>query len=97
MARFYGVVDPMSTRKQATRCGQDRLKTIAAGWSGAIEVVVFPDPRDSEVDVFQVNLIPWKDSGGEPMNLISGVLDSNSEFQILEFFGTGVREEPLRP
>jgi len=64
MSHFYGTLK--GVRGEATRCGTagSGLITFAAGWHGAICVTVYVDP-DTEADMAEINLVPWRGSGGK--------------------------------
>lgn len=76
MAHFYGTVQ--GNRGEVFRCGtvSSGLTTCAAGWHGAIETVVYFD-SELDHDCFVVRLIPWQGSGGEPLELLRGKLESH--------------------
>lgn len=76
MAHFYGTLQ--GNRGKATRCGakSSTLQTVAAGWGGAINTVVWHDLRTGQ-DMYRVELTPWQGSGGECRVLAEGVLEAS--------------------
>lgn len=77
MAHFYGKLQ--GSRGEATRCGSksSNLTTYAAGWGGAIRTVVYYDDTTG-FDMYRVELVPWKGSGGDVTTLAIGKLDSDA-------------------
>ena len=73
MATFIGKVQ--GPRGVATRLGNSKsgMQVTAAGWGGAIETKVY---QEDGKDYFVVRLIPWMGSGGESVELASGLLSS---------------------
>ena len=63
MSHFYGTLQ--GNRGEATRAGTESsgLSTFAAGWQGAISVIVYVDP-ETEADMAEICLVPWESSGG---------------------------------
>src|SRR5512145_448179 len=61
MAKYYGVLEG-SAKKVATRCGSasSGLVTIAASWSGAVQVRLY---EEDGVEMASVSLIPWHGAG----------------------------------
>ncbi len=74
MSHFYGTLQ--GNRGQVTRGGtaNSGLTTVAAGWRGAIKVHVTETP---DGDVYDVYLIQWHGSQGQPRCIASGKLDSS--------------------
>lgn len=60
MARFYGLVQ--GRRGKASRLGDTKsgVRTVAASWSGAVEVLIF---NRAGHDWVQVSLVPWGGKG----------------------------------
>lgn len=77
MSHFYGTVEG-NARSRATRQGSKNggLVTHAAGWNGAIKVIVFHDEERNE-DRYVVQLVPWGGAGHNPQLIAEGVLDAS--------------------
>jgi hypothetical protein len=62
MSHFYGTLK--GSRGEATRCGTvaSGVRTVAASWSGAVEVELEVNPADGQ-DWATVSLIPWEGMG----------------------------------
>lgn len=77
MAQFYAEAAGRA-RTIVHRLGDKTtgVRTIAAGWSGAIEVRLHHD-YEKKVDMYEVWLTPWQSFSGSPLLLCHGVLDSN--------------------
>jgi len=73
MSHFYGTLQ--GSRGEATRCGtkDSGIVTYAAGWNGAIRVVVW---EEENVDRYTVSLTSWQGSGGSSLHLATGILSA---------------------
>ncbi len=62
MSHFYGTLQ--GSRGQATRCGAKNsgLQTLAASWSGAIEVNIDHNEKTGE-DYYRIYATPWHGQG----------------------------------
>ena len=62
MSHFYGTIQGQAG--EASRRGNENsgLATIAASWKGAVRVSLWVDP-DTGLDMYSVNLIPWRNVG----------------------------------
>lgn len=77
MAHFYGMV--RGSRGEASRLGgKNGLTAIAAGHHGAINVRVYHD-KETDRDMFRVELTPWRSSGGNGRVIAEGLLDAYEE------------------
>jgi hypothetical protein len=78
MSHFYGTVDGKRQKSEATRRGfkDSGLTTFAAGWSGAVRVDIRHDSETGK-DIFEVSLVPWRNSGGRERVIATGELDSD--------------------
>jgi hypothetical protein len=74
MGHFYGQVE--GSRNPVSRLGGKNLRTVAAGWRGAISVRIW---ADGDEDKYAVYLTPWQGSGGDSRLLAEGVLDATKE------------------
>ena len=76
MSHFYGTLN--GNRGEASRCGTkgSGMITYAAGWEGAIRVMVRYDEAN-DIDRYSVALTPWHGSGGETQVLVEGVLSTH--------------------
>ncbi len=78
MSQFYGTIDGQA-KTQATRRGSvnSRLITHAAGWKGAVRVELYQDENGR--DCFDVELVPWQNSGGKSVRIARGYLEADNE------------------